>query len=444
MNEVFVYADLEGTPHFVGRLWTRSRRRHEAASFEYDKTWLSSAHRFALEPALALGKGAYHTRESERLFGAMGDSAPDRWGRALMRRAGNRRAREAGETQRTLTERDYLLGVNDLARQGALRFAEKQGGPYLSETGSGQWGAIPPLVLLPRLLAASDNIISETESDDDLSLLLAPGASLGGARPKASVLDKDGHLLIAKFPRGDDEHDKVLWEAVALKLAEKAGISVPDFDVTHVAERPVLLLRRFDRVADARIPYLSAMSMLGAQDHEHHSYLEIVDTLRQHGAEARADMLQLWRRIVFNVMVTNSDDHLRNHGFLYRKQTGWRLSPAFDLNPTPINAGRRILTTAIDLDDNEASLELALSVAEDFGLTQNGAREIAYEVAQAVSTWRVVAAQSKLPGDEIGRMSSAFEHQDLQDALKIPVASSHSVPGETPARKGINKSLEKR
>ena len=427
MNEVYVYADLEGTPHFVGRLWTRSRRHREAASFEYDKTWLSSAHRFALEPALALGKGAYHTRESERLFGAMGDSAPDRWGRALMRRAENRRARDSSEAQRTLTERDYLLGVNDTARQGALRFSEKQGGPFMSETDSGQWGAIPPLVFLPRLLAASDNVINETDSDDDLSLLLAPGASLGGARPKASVLGKDGHLLIAKFPRGDDEHNKVLWEAVALKLAKYAGIPVPDFHVTHVAESPVLLLRRFDRVADVRIPYLSAMSMLGAQDHEHHSYLEIIDAIRQYGAEARADMLQLWRRIVFNVMVTNSDDHLRNHGFLYRKQAGWRLSPAFDLNPTPINAGRRILTTAIDLDDNEASLTLALSVAGDFGLTHNGAREIAYEVAQAASTWRDVATQFKLPGHDIGRMSSAFEHQDLQDALKKPVASFRVV-----------------
>ena len=429
MNEVYVYADLAGAPQFLGRLWTRSRKSQEAASFEYDKAWLSSTHRFALEPALALGKGAYHTRESERMFGAMGDSAPDRWGRALMRRAENRRARAAGETPRTLTERDYLLGVNDTARPGALRFAEKQGGPYLSEPDSGQGGAIPPLVFLPRLLAASDNVINETESDEDLNLLLAPGASLGGARPKASVLDKDGHLLIAKFPRVDDEHNQVLWEAVALTLAGTAGIPVPEFEVTYLAERPVLLLRRFDRNAGARVPYLSAMSMLGAQDHEHHSYLEIVDALRQYGAAARADMAGLWRRIVFNVLVTNTDDHLRNHGFLYQKQAGWRLSPAFDINPVPIDAGHRILTTAIDLDDNAASLELALSVAGDFGLSPEGARQTAYEVAQAVSTWRDVATQFKLSTHEIRRMSPAFEHRDLQDALDNPVTSSPPVPG---------------
>lgn len=427
MNEVYVHTDLAGEPQLVGRLWTRSHKSHEAASFEYDKTWLSSTHRFALEPALALGKGAYHTKESERMFGAMGDSAPDRWGRALMRRAESRRAREAAQTPRTLTERDYLLGVSDMCRQGALRFAVKQEGPYLSEPDIGHGSAIPPLVFLPRLLAASDNIIKETESDDDLDLLLAPGASLGGARPKASVQDKNGHLLIAKFPRGDDEHNNVLWEAVALKLAETAGITIPEFEVTYVVERPVLLLRRFDRNAGVRVPYLSAMSMLGAQDHEHHSYLEIVDALRQYGAEARADMGRLWRRIVFNVLVTNTDDHLRNHGFLYQKQDGWRLSPAFDINPTPIDTGQRVLTTAIDLDDNAASLELALSVAGDFGLTLDDARETAFEVAQAVSTWRDLAARFKLSGREITRMSSAFEHQDLQDALNKPTKLSQAA-----------------
>ena len=437
MGEVYVYVDLAGVPQFVGRLWTRSRKNHETASFEYDKAWLSSTHRFALEPALALGKGAYHTRQSERMFGAMGDSAPDRWGRALMRRAENRRARETGETQRTLKERDYLLGVNDMARQGALRFAEKQEGPYLSEPDSGRGSAIPPLIFLPRLLAASDNVINETESDDDLNLLLAPGASLGGARPKASILDKDGQLLIAKFPRSDDERNMVLWEAVALKLAETAGIPVSDYEVTYVAERPVLLLRRFDRIAGARVPYLSAMSMLGAQDHEHHSYLEIVDALQRHGAEARADMAQLWRRVVFNVLVSNTDDHLRNHGFLYQKQDGWRLSPAFDLNPVPINAGHRMLTTAIDLDDNEASLELALSVAGHFRLTLNDARKTVREVAQAVSTWRDVAAKFKLSKHEIERMSSAFEHRELQYALNNSVTSCPPGSSGTPERKDI-------
>ncbi len=429
MNEVFVYIDLEGARHFVGRLWTRSRKGRENASFEYDRSWLSSNHRFALDPALSLGKGSFHTRQSEALFGAMGDSTPDRWGRALMRRAEYWRAEKAGETQRTLTERDFLLGVNDMARQGALRFAEKKGGPFLSVSDSAPGVDIPPLVFLPRLLSASDNIINESESDYDLKLLLAPGSSLGGARPKASVVDKDGHLSIAKFPRKDDEYNKVLWEAVMLKLAERAGIPVPDWRLVYVSERPVLLLRRFDRDADNRIPYLSAMSLLGARDLEPHSYLEMVDALRQHGAEPRTDRTALWRRIVFNVLASNTDDHLRNHGFLYQKQTGWCLAPAFDLNPTPIDIGARILTTAINYDDKEASLELALSVAAYFELSLDEARGIAYDVALAVSTWRESAAQIKLSEREIDRMSSAFEHQELRNALNITVTShNQSLP----------------
>ena len=436
MGNLYVYVDLGGTPQFVGRLWTRVRKNHETASFEYDKSWLSSPYKFALEPALGLGEGAYHTRQSERMFGAMGDSAPDRWGRTLMRRAESRRASAAGETQRTLTERDYLLGVNDLARQGALRFAENQGGPYLSEPDNGRHGAIPPLIFLPRLLAASDNIINETETDDDLNLLLAPGASLGGARPKASILDKHGQLLIAKLPRYDDEQNMVLWEAVALNLASMAGIPVPDYQVTYVADRPVLLLRRFDRSAGGRIPYLSAMSLLGAQDHDDHSYLEIIDAIEQHGNESlTTDMADLWRRVVFNILISNTDDHLRNHGFLYQKQDGWRLSPAFDLNPVPINAGRHRLTTAIDLDDNEASLELALSVAWYFRLPLDKARETVHEVAQAVSTWRDVAARLQLSGQEIERMVSAFEHRELHTALSNSVTSYRPVSSEIPARK---------
>ena len=423
MSEVFVHVDLEGTQHLVGRLWTRSRKGRESASFEYDRTWLSSGHRFALEPALTLGKGSFHTRHSEPLFGAMGDSAPDRWGRALMRRAERRRAERTGETSRSLTEKEFLLGVNDMARQGALRFAEKKAGPYLTEPDDVPGMNIPPLVYLPRLLSASENIINETESDDDLFVLLAPGSSLGGARPKASVLDKDGHLLIAKFPRHDDEYNIVLWEAVLLKLAGKAGIQTPDWRIEYVTERPVLLLRRFDRRAVNRVPYLSAMSMLGAQDGELHSYLEMVEALRQHGAEARTDTAALWRRIIYNVMASNTDDHLRNHGFLYQKQAGWRLAPAFDLNPTPADVGPRMLTTAIDYGANEASLELALGVADHFGLSLDDARDIAHDVAQAVSTWRETAAQYRLPAREMERMSSAFEHRDLRNALTLPVVS---------------------
>jgi serine/threonine-protein kinase HipA len=266
------------------------------------------------------------------------------------------------------------------------------------------------------LLAAAERVGSDSESEEDLLLLLAPGSSLGGARPKASVRDRDGTLAIAKFPDEGDEIDAVRWEALALTLASRAGIEVPSWRV-EMATRPILLLRRFDRAGGVRIPFLSAMSMLGAEDRETRSYLEFVDALRQHGASPRADMHALWRRIVFNVLVSNTDDHLRNHGFLHDGPAGWRLAPAYDLNPVPTDLKPRVLSTAIDLDDGTASLGLALEVADYFELDGREARAIAAEVGQAVATWRTEARALGASPPEIDRMSSAFEHTDLQDAL---------------------------
>jgi serine/threonine-protein kinase HipA len=249
-------------------------------------------------------------------------------------------------------------------------------------------------------------------------LLFAPGSSLGGARPKASVIEKDGHLAIAKFPRKDDEINTVVWEAVALALAKKAGITVPPARVEIVAQKPVLLLRRFDRNHKRRIPFLSAMSMLGSKDNDTRSYLEIVDALRQHGAEPKADMEALWRRLVFNILISNTDDHLRNHGFLYAGREGWRLSPAYDLNPVPADIKPRILATAINEDDNTASLVLALDVEGYFELNAARARKIAAEVGNVVAKWRDEAARHGLSKAEIDRMTSAFEHEDLGTARR--------------------------
>ncbi|MDA1370420.1 MAG: HipA domain-containing protein [Proteobacteria bacterium] len=414
-TEALVYADIGGQPVLVGRLWTRVRKDRESASFEYDEQWLTHPDRFAMEPALALGPGAFHTPAGQVLFGALGDSAPERWGRVLMRRAERRRAELARETPRSLREIDYLLGVNDLSRQGALRFTQDSQGPFLADTAQ----AIPPLLELPRLLSAADRFASETDNDDDLRLLLAPGSSLGGARPKASIIDREGHLAIAKFPHSNDEINTVRWEAVTLQLAQAAAIPVPVWRLETVEDKTVLIVRRFDRAGTLRIPFLSAMSLLGAKDNEMHSYLEFVDALRQFGASPQADMQQLWRRIVFNVLVSNTDDHLRNHGFLYAGPEGWRLSPAYDLNPVPIDLKPRMLSTAITEDDNSASLQLALGVAAYFGLKQVKAEEIAREVAATVSTWRQVAAKLGLSAAEIERMASAFEHVDLQEALAL-------------------------
>lgn len=413
-TEVLVYVDLNGAPHLVGRLWARMRKGRDSATFEYDKDWLANPIRFSLEPALQLGPGPFHTPSNKPLFGAIGDSAPDRWGRVLMRRAERRRAEKAGETPRTLREIDYLLMVNDEARQGALRFAGEDGGPFLA---SDEAVPIPPLIQLPKLLSAAEHVVGDSESDEDLRLLLAPGSSLGGARPKASVRDKDGHLAIAKFPHKDDDYNVVLWEAVALSLAEKAGIPVADRRIEMIAGRAMLLVRRFDREGQVRIPFLSAMSMLGANDNETRSYLEFADVLRQHGAAPKKDMHMLWRRIVFNVLISNTDDHLRNHGFLYAGPDGWRLAPAYDVNPVPADIKPRILATAIDLDDGTASFDLAMAVAEYFGLTATEARGIAGEVGRAVADWRNVADAVGLTSTEINRMVSAFDHEDLKAAL---------------------------
>lgn len=412
-REALVYVDLDGTPHLVGRLWARVRKNKESATFEYDGTWLENPARFSLEPALSLGPGPFHTVADTPMFGAIGDSAPDRWGRALMRRMERRRAEREKQAPRTLQEMDYLLLVDDEARQGALRFAEKESGPFLREEGAKR---IPPVIELPKLLSAAERVIEEKETDEDLRLLFAPGSSLGGARPKASVMDKGTHLAIAKFPRPDDEIDTVAWEAVALALAKRSGIAVPTARIEIVAKRRVLLLRRFDRDGKRRIPFLSAMSMLGAKDNDSRSYLEIADALRQHGAAPKADMEALWRRIVFNVLISNTDDHLRNHGFLYEGQQGWRLSPAYDMNPVPIDIKPRILSTAINEDDGTASLGLAMEVAGYFGLDETKARELAREVGKSVSKWRGEAARQGLSKSEIERMASAFEHRDLEMA----------------------------
>ena len=405
-RQLFVYIDVDNQPTLVGRLWARHRRGQESATFEYDRRWLANPGCFSIEPALSLGPGPYHTAAGRPLFGALGDSAPDRWGRVLMRRAERRSAEKDKRTARTLSEVDFLLMVDDEARMGGLRFSETEGGLFREH---GPAMRIPPFIDLPRLLSASQRVTMEKDTEEDIRLLLAPGSSLGGARPKASVRDKNGTLAIAKFPQKTDEMNAVLWEAVALELAKKAGITVPVWRVESVAKKSVLVLRRFDRKGATRIPFLSAMSMLGAADHEQHSYLEIADAIRQCGAAPIEDLAQLWRRIVFNVMIANTDDHLRNHAFLYEGNEGWRLSPAYDMNPTPLEFKPRVLTTLIDTQDGTASLDLAMSVCRYFNLTVAQGQTIITEVAKAVSKWRNVAAKLGLRQTEMDRMASAFE-----------------------------------
>lgn len=405
-KEVIVSISLGGEDIRIGKLWFHVRGNKESASFEYDKEWLYHPEKFALEPALKLTEGAFHTGHGMSLFGAIGDSAPDRWGRVLMRRGEASKAKEQNRAPRTLFEIDYLLCVNDEARQGALRFSVSPNETVFLPPK--QKISIPPLIDLPKLLSATERFIADNESAEDLRLLLAPGSSLGGARPKASIRDKDGSLAIAKFPKKDDEFNVVVWEAVTLTLAKQAGIKVPSYRLETICEKPVLIINRFDRTDGLRTPFLSAMSMLGARDNEQHSYLEIAYALAQNGASPEEDMKELWRRIVFTIMVSNTDDHLRNHGFIYERHKGWRLSPAYDINPTPIEIAPRILTTLIDFYDNSASLETAMRVAKDFRLKKEEAMLTVKEVALAVKQWRLVAFEFGLSKRECDRMSSAF------------------------------------
>lgn len=241
----------------------------------------------------------------------------------------------------------------------------------------------------------------------------------GAPDPRASVRDIEGKLSVAKFPHKGDETDAVRWEGLALTLAAKAGIAVPGWRIVEAAGKPILVLRRFDREGALRVPFLSAMSMLGANDLETRSYLEMADALRRYGAAPKDDLRALWRRIVFNVLVSNTDDHLRNHGFLYAGNDGWRLAPAYDLNPVPVDVKPRVLTTAIDEEDATASLELVLKVAGYFELEAKGARVIAGEVGRAVAHWRSEAGRLGLSKSEIERMASAFEHEDLRAASNL-------------------------
>jgi serine/threonine-protein kinase HipA len=408
-ERIIVSIDIGDETIVVGDLWFRSRKGRSTSSFSYHDAWLSHPLRFALEPLLSLSPGSFHTETGKAFFGSIGDSAPDRWGRILMQRARTRAVAQQEQLLASLSELDYLLGVYDFARQGALRFSRGAEGPFLSE---GSQQSIPPFVRLPDLLAASNNLIADKESNEELQLLLAPGSSIGGARPKASVLDIDGSLAIVKFPRPDDDYTLVKWEAVALSLARKAGIHTAQSRIETVLDRPVLVLSRFDRDGTKRIPFLSAMSMVGAEDHEQRSYLEIADALVRYGANPTADLQELWRRIVFTVMISNTDDHLRNHAFLFSGGKGWRLSPAYDLNPNPLSGATAYLRTAIDFDNTQASIDLALSVHQEFRLSLSEGRAVVEQVKSAVRSWRETAKACGIGERECERMARAFMQAD--------------------------------
>lgn len=408
-----VHADWQGIggPIPMGRLHVSPGRREELFSFEYDRNWLSSGFARQIDPRLQLFPGEQHS--PGRLFGLFLDSSPDRWGRTLLERREARRARSEGRKPRPLFESDYLLGVFDQHRMGALRFRLTPDGPFL-DNDAGR--ASPPWTSLRELEAASLALEAEGAEHDPhydqwLAMLLAPGSSLGGARPKAGVLDPKGRQWLAKFPSRADREDIGGWEAVVFRLAGRCGIDVFEFQARRFGSpHHTFMARRFDRTDKrGRVHFASALTLLERKDGDDHntgaSYLELAELIARDGSRSGADLEQLWRRIVFFMCVSNVDDHLRNHGFLLEPGRGWRLAPAYDVNPFAAGNG---LTLNISESDNAQDLGLALEVSNQFRLRKTAAEGIIREVRKAVRGWAAEARKLGLSNPAIDRMAPAF------------------------------------
>lgn len=414
-----VYGDWDGLPAplRLGLLHARRGAGADVFEFEFDAAALthSATANLQLDPRLGLFEGRQHPPQGSDTFGVFADASPDRWGRVLMQRRLEREKR-AGLAPKTarLHESDYLLGVHDAFRVGALRFRHGDAGDFLDNR---HGVAAPPFVQLRELEAASlalerDEDNTAAAGDDWLRLLIAPGGSLGGARPKASVVDPQGHLWIAKFPSLRDEHDVGGWELITQTLARACGLNVPESLARRFANPcHSFLVKRFDRTdAGRRLHFASAMTLTGHRDGDDAStgasYLEIARVLIDHGAHTEADLRELWSRIVFNMLVSNTDDHLRNHGFILVPGKGWRLSPAYDMNPVADAHGLRLNVSEAD---NAIDLDLVRSVAPYFRVTAQLANDIIERSRAVVAQWPNIARQLGIPAREQERMASAFQ-----------------------------------
>ncbi len=403
-------------PIRMGTLYAAPSKGKEVFSFEYDPAWLKSSHAQVLDPGLMLFSGPQYARDGHDNFGLFLDSSPDRWGRVLMQRRETQQARAEERSVRPLLESDYLLGVYDGHRMGALRFRLGDDEPFLDNQ---EDMAAPPWTKLRDLEYASLQLEQDdAESNKDymkwLKMLIAPGGSLGGARPKASVLDENSHPWIAKFPSRRDEINIGKWEYLVYQLARKVGVVIAHSDIRHfTGEYDTFLTKRFDRTEKGeRLHFASAMTLLGKKDGDGGdtgvSYLDLADFLVRNGAQANEDLEQLWRRIVFYVCVSNTDDHLRNHGFILT-DVGWALSPAYDINPVATGGG---LALSISKEDNSQDLDLVLSIAPYFRVGKDRANEIIQEIATVVRSWPSMAKRLSIPSRELSVMKSAFRVAD--------------------------------
>ncbi|WP_420554653.1 type II toxin-antitoxin system HipA family toxin [Neptuniibacter marinus] len=414
---VEVYADWQPIepPLLIGQLTYSDSSRGGVFSFAYDKAFLTSAYRLQIDPILTLHSGELYNDEANKNFRAFLDSSPDRWGRILMQRRAAIEARKGIRATSRLNELDYLLGVHDSYRMGGIRFKRTGSAAFLDDNAE---FAAPPMASLRELEYAAIQIEKDDNIDSDeyycwLKMLISLGSSLGGARPKACVTDEQGHLWIAKFPNLNDTHDVGAWEMVCYELALAAGVDMFPSEIRQFSSGyHTFLTKRFDRDGEKRLHFSSAMTQLRYFENEKYdgeqsqgaSYLEIAEFISNSGAQTKADLAQLWRRIVFNIAVSNTDDHLRNHGFLLTKN-GWKLSPAYDLNPI---VGKHGLHLNITDADNALDYQLAFDVKDFFRLSQTQAMQIYDEVLMAVKQWQTVAKQLGISRAEQAMKESAF------------------------------------
>lgn len=411
-TDIYVYADWIGMeePKLIGVLSAQQAKGKKAFSFEYDALWLKTGQKFLLDPDISLFSGSQYPNQKEN-FGIFLDSMPDTWGRTLMKRKAAQLAKENNVKTPTLYDIDFLLGVYDESRMGALRFKIDPNGDFLDNN---KIASTPPWSSIRELQNAAENIEDDKDNDEIrkwLSILIAPGSSLGGARPKANILDTDKSLWIAKFPSKSDTIDKAAWEYLAYELAIQAGIDMAPCRIEKImGNYNTFFTKRFDRENGERIHFASAMTMTGNNEEtikdNHPSYLEIAEFISNYGVSIEKNLHQLWRRIVFNISISNTDDHLRNHGFILTNE-GWILSPAYDLNPSIDKDG---LSLNIDMYNNDLDFELAKSVGEYFRLNEKQMNNIINEVNSVVSKWKEIANKIGISRSEQQLIEKAFKY----------------------------------
>lgn len=412
-KNIFVYADWESLekPTLIGCLNVDLLRGKEIFSFEYDSDWLKTQRFSFFDPDLQLYKGRQYTKQDKELFGFFTDSCPDRWGRLLMTRREAIEAKEENRAPKKLLESDFLIGIQDLSRMGALRFKIDFEGPFLADSKNNSipiWTSLRELEQAAYFLEKED--ISFEEEKEKIKMLIQPGSSLGGARPKATVQSPDGSLWIAKFPSRHDDIDAGAWEMVVHELAVLCGLKVPEAKCEKFSKKGnTFLVKRFDRTNEGkRIHFVSAMTALGKIDGNNSqdgtSYLDLVQCIQQQGSNPKEDLVELWKRIAFSIAVTNTDDHLRNHGFLFDKN-GLRLSPMYDVNPNPDGTG---LSLNINEIDNSLDFDVAIEASKYFDIKKDEANNIIYKMKENIKQWKIIAERFGISRASIMRMENCF------------------------------------